>query len=136
MHEQPELPIEVRIGIPNTLDPLRRAIESAEKDAKAACRAIQDHDDLGWIWEELDPLDKFLWRIGNSAECLRDEARKARRLKDGYDTWPGRKLEKHIRLLLAAADAFQRLYDAHVRLRAAELAELQRQGVSPTLPPA
>jgi hypothetical protein len=133
---QTDLPLAVESRPPNTLDYLRRQIDLGIKAARASMQAIIDHDDLGWIWDEVmdDEFYANPWSIGNQAGTFLDQLRKANRLEDGYDSWDSKKLEKHKQLLREAAAQLGALHQAYVNLRAAELSELRHLGVSPTIP--
>jgi len=141
MSRQTELDIPVSVGAPNTLDPLRAAVTTAQAEAVKACQKAGDigGEDIG----EDELAEDFMAVDRVQAEVLRWvrewRERDACCWNDDEDDWdhPEGPLTDNERDMLkvyeVANDKLNGLRVAIYALRAAELAELQRAGVAPRL---
>lgn len=141
MSAQGDLGFVVEVGAPNTLDPLRHALEAAQAEAVRACQRAGDigGEDIG----EDELAADFMAVDRVQAEVLRWVREWRERDAGGWDDdeedWahPEGPLTADEREMLVAYEAANEklngLRGAIYALRAAELAELQRAGVAPSL---
>ena len=119
------------------LEPLRAAVDRAQKAARAAldgmdedskgtmawdsCEDAIDHLDLGWLYNSRDDVGNNLW----DAEFLRE----------GYDTWPRAARLNHIEELKRLRDALTHLIGCLKHLNQREAEELSANKVDMPSPP-